>query len=193
MPMNHQLKNGRRRFSPHAGARAHSLDGFLLATFWQRLLGYSVDLLVAVIIWFPLEFSWRHFLLHETDMHIVWDFHEAGNIAVMVLYWGLANYFGNGQTIGKWVARTRVLSVTSEHMGLWQSVERGLGYGAAVLEGGLGFLQFFWDPNQMCAQDRLAETIVIDVRKQKADAAMADASGALPLIPTSPTSPKSDD
>lgn len=191
--MTQQLKKARRRFHPHAGTRADSLDGFLLATFWQRLLGYCVDLLFAVIIWFPLEFSWRHFLLHETNIHIVWDFHEAGNIVVMVLYWGLANYFGNGQTPGKWVARTRVLSLTSEQMGLWQSVERGLGYGAAVLELGLGFLQFFWDRNRMCAQDRLAETIVIDVRKQKAEAPMAVASGALPLMPASPTNPKADD
>lgn len=167
MPMTHQSENGRRRYNAHAGARAHSLNGTLLATFWQRVLGYFVDLLVAVTLWFPLEFAWRRFLLHETDIHVVWDFHEAGNIVVMVLYWGLANYFGNGQTIGKWVARTRILSVTSERMGLWQSVERGLGYGAAVLEGGLGFLQFFWDPNRMCAQDRLAETIVVDLRKPK--------------------------
>jgi uncharacterized RDD family membrane protein YckC len=82
------------------------------------------------------------------------------------VYWGLANYFGNGQTAGKWIVRTRVLSLTSERMGPWQSVERGLGYGAAVLEGGLGFAQFFWDRNRMCAQDRLAETIVVDVRKR---------------------------
>jgi uncharacterized RDD family membrane protein YckC len=143
------------------------LNGILLATFWQRLLGYCVDLLIAVIIWFPLESSWRYFFLHETNIHIGWDFHEAGNIIVMVLYWGLANYFGNGRTPGKLVARTQVLSLTSERMGRWQSVERGLGYGAAVLELGLGFLQFFWDRNRMCAQDRLAETIVIDVRKQQ--------------------------
>jgi uncharacterized RDD family membrane protein YckC len=165
--MNQPLKKTGRRFHSHAGQRADSLNGLLLATFWQRLLGYSVDLLIAVILWFPLEFSWRYFLLHETNIHIVWDFHEAGNILVMVLYWGLANYFGNGQTPGKWVARTRVLSLTSERMGRWQSVERGLGYGAAVLELGLGFLQFFWDHNRMCAQDRLAETIVIDVRENR--------------------------
>jgi uncharacterized RDD family membrane protein YckC len=139
----------------------------LLATFRQRVLGYLVDLLIAVILWFPFEFAWRRFLLHEKDFAIVWDFHEAGNIIAMILYWGLANYFGNGQTPGKWVARTRIISLTSERMGLWQSIERGLGYGAAVLEGGLGLLQFFWDPNRMCAQDRLAETIVIDVRKPK--------------------------
>jgi uncharacterized RDD family membrane protein YckC len=168
--MTEQSKKARRRFHAHVGTRAGSLNGILLAAFWQRLLGYCVDLLVAVIIWFPVEFSWRHFLLRETDSHIVWDFHEPGNLVVMVLYYGLANYFGNGQTPGKWVARTRVMSLTGGRMGLWQSFERGLGYGAAVLELGLGFLQFFWDRNRMCAQDRLAETIVVDVRKPKENA-----------------------
>jgi uncharacterized RDD family membrane protein YckC len=158
-------KTAPRRYHAHAGGRAASLDGLLLATFWQRLLGYCIDLLVAVLLWFPLEFSWRYLVLHERNIHIVWDFHEAGNIVVMVLYWGLANYFGNGRTLGKRIAGAQVLSLTSERMGLWQSVERGLGYGAAVLELGLGFLQFFWDRNRMCAQDRLAETIVVDVRR----------------------------
>jgi uncharacterized RDD family membrane protein YckC len=82
----------------------------------------------------------------------------------MLLYWGLGNYIGNGQTPGKWLAKTRIVSLTGERMGLWQSFERALGYGAALLEGGLGFAQFFWDPNRMCAQDRLAETIVVDAR-----------------------------
>jgi hypothetical protein len=65
--------------------------------------------------------------------------------------------------------------LTSDRLGIWQSVERALGYGAAVLEGGLGFVQFFWDRNRMCAQDRLAETIVVDVRKRSKD---LDASAA---------------
>jgi len=168
--MTRQSKKARRRFHAHVEARAGSLNGVLLATFWQRLLGYFVDLLLAVVVWGPVEYSWRHFLLHEKNIHMAWDFHEPGNILVMVLYWGLANYFGNGQTPGKWVARTRAMSLTGERMGLWQSIERGLGYGAAMLELGLGFLQFFWDPNRMCAQDRLAETIVVDVRKPKANA-----------------------
>jgi len=63
----------------------------------------------------------------------------------------------------------------AHRLGIWQSVERALGYGAAVLEGGLGFVQFFWDRNRMCAQDRLAETIVVDVRKRSKD---LDASAA---------------
>jgi uncharacterized RDD family membrane protein YckC len=160
-----KLQKTRRRFHAHHTSRLQELHGLPLATFWQRLLGYVVDLLIAIVLWSPLEFSWRRFVLHETDIRLVWDFHEAGNIIVMVLYWGLANYFGNGQTPGKWVARTRAVSLTSQRLGLWQSIERGLGYGAAVLELGLGGLQFFWDPNRMCAQDRLAETIVVDIRK----------------------------
>ena len=93
--MAQQSKKARRRFHAHVETRAGSLNGILLAAFWQRLLGYCVDLLLAVIIWGPVEYSWRRFLLHETDIHAVWDFHEPGNIVVMVLYWGLANYFGN--------------------------------------------------------------------------------------------------
>ncbi len=144
----------------------HELEGLPLASFWQRLLGYFVDVTLAVIVWAPLEIAWRRYLLHETHIDLKWDFHEQGNIVAAVLYWGLANYLGNGQTPGKWVARTRAVSLTSERLGAWQSVERALGYGAAVLEGGLGFVQFFWDKNRMCAQDRLAETIVVDVRKR---------------------------
>jgi len=159
-------KRGRRYFSAHESPRVHELQGAPLATFWQRLLGYAIDLGLAVVIWFPLEIGWRVLVLHEREVHAVWDFHELGNIIVVVLYYGIANYIGNGQTPGKWVARTRAVSLTGRRMGLWQSIERALGYGAAVLECGLGFLQYFWSENRMCAQDRLAETIVIDVRKR---------------------------
>jgi len=166
--MSEKTEGSTRRFHAHETAQMEKLDGTALAMFWQRVLGYFIDLLLAVAVWAPMEIAWRRYLLHETQIFLKWDFHEAGNIVVALLYWGLTNYFGNGQTPGKWVARTRAVSLTSERMGLWQSVERALGYGAAVLEGGLGFVQFFWDRNRMCAQDRLAETIVVDVRKRTA-------------------------
>lgn len=150
----------------HETARMHALEGLPLATFWQRVLGYAADLVLALLVWAPLEFSLRRYLLHETNVFLKWDFHEPGNIVVMVLYWAVFNFLGNGQTPGKWAARTRAVSLTSERLGGWQSIERALGYGAAFLEGGLGFIQFFWDRNRMCAQDRLAETIVVDVRKR---------------------------
>jgi uncharacterized RDD family membrane protein YckC len=164
--MTEQLEKikGRRFFHAHETDRAAALDGVPLASFWQRYLGFFVDGILAVLVWFPIEFVWRRYLLHEQDINMIWNFHEKGNIVVMVLYWGLFNYFGNGRSPGKWLARTQVLSLTGERMGPWQSLERALGYGAAFLEGGLGFFQFFWDRNRMCAQDRLAETIVVDLR-----------------------------
>jgi uncharacterized RDD family membrane protein YckC len=143
-----------------------ALEGVPLATFWQRLLGYAIDIFLAIVLWAPLEAAWRYYVLHEDRIDLKWDFHEPGNLVIVLLYLSSANYFGNGQTPGKWVARIRAVSLTGERMGPWQSVERALGYGAAILEAGLGFFQFFWDRNRMCAQDRLAETIVVDVRKQ---------------------------
>jgi uncharacterized RDD family membrane protein YckC len=122
---------------------------------------------VAVVLWAPSEVCWRIFVLHEQHVEIRWDFHEIGNLVFLVLYFGVCNYLGNGQTPGKWVARTRAVSLTGPRLGKWQSIERALGYGAAVLECGLGFVQYFWSPNHMCAQDRLAETVVIDVRKPR--------------------------
>jgi uncharacterized RDD family membrane protein YckC len=155
-----------RFFHPHHGNHLDALDGLPLARFWQRALGYFIDVFAAILIWIPLEFLWRRYVLHQSDIELRWDFHEIGNIIVVVLYFATLHYFANGRTLGKMLARTRIVSLTSERLGLWQSIERALGYGAAVLEGGLGFLQFFWDKNRMCAQDRLAETIVIDVRPQ---------------------------
>ncbi len=155
-----------RVFEAHGSARLEALEGVPLAAFWQRAAGYWIDVLIAVLVWVIPEFLWRHYWLHEEHIELKWDFHEPGNIVVMVVYWAAFIYLANGRTPGKWVARTRIVSLTGERMGLWQSVERVMGYGAAILEGGIGFLQFFWDKNRMCAQDRLAETIVVDVRKR---------------------------
>src|SRR5450631_1928101 len=70
----------RRTFSSHENPRVHALDGLPLATFWQRALGYWIDVLLAVVLWAPAKFAWRHFVLHEQSINLKWDFHEAGNI-----------------------------------------------------------------------------------------------------------------
>jgi uncharacterized RDD family membrane protein YckC len=157
----------KQHFRADISPRLRELNGLPLATFPQRALGFFLDLVLAVIVWAPLEGSWRYFFLRQGHIELRWDFHELGNVIVVVLYYGLANYFGNGQTPGKFLARTRAVSLTRSRMGFWQSIDRALGYGAAVLEGGLGFLQYIWSHNRQCAQDRLAETVVLDVRKKK--------------------------
>jgi uncharacterized RDD family membrane protein YckC len=93
---------------------------------------------------------------------------EAANIftdiVVPILYFGLFLWQGNGRTPGKRLFKIRVVSLVHTHMTFWHSVERALGYGAAALEGGFGFLQYFIHPYRRCAQDRLAETIVVTER-----------------------------
>jgi uncharacterized RDD family membrane protein YckC len=86
------------------------------------------------------------------------------DIALPILYFGFFLWQGNGRTPGKRLMKIRVVSLVHTHISFWHSAERALGYGAALLEGGFGFAQFFLHPYRRCAQDRLAETIVVTER-----------------------------
>jgi len=81
-----------------------------------------------------------------------------------IVYFGVLVKLMNGQTPGKYFMKARIVSLTEREIGWWQSIERALGYGASLLEGGFGFVQFFMTRNQQCVHDRIAETIVIDER-----------------------------
>jgi uncharacterized RDD family membrane protein YckC len=70
-------------------------------------------------------------------------------------------WWTNGLTLGKRLLRIRVVSLVHMKTTLWQAVERALGYGASMLEGGFGFVQFFIHPNHCYVHGRIAETIVI--------------------------------
>lgn len=85
-------------------------------------------------------------------------------ILVPILYFGIFLWRGNGRTPGKRIMKIRVVSLVHTHISFWHAAERALGYGAALLEGGFGFVQFFLHPYRRCAQDRLAETIVVTER-----------------------------
>jgi uncharacterized RDD family membrane protein YckC len=90
------------------------------------------------------------------------------DVLVPILYFGILLWRGKGRTPGKRMMRIRVVSLMHRHITFWHSVERALGYGAAALEGGFGFVQFFIHPYRRCAQDRLAETIVVTERGYQA-------------------------
>jgi len=90
--------------------------------------------------------------------------HIISEIVVPILYFGVLLWKGKGRTPGKRIMRIRVVSLVHRHLSFWHCVERALGYGAAALEGGFGFVQFFIHPYRRCAQDRLAETIVVTER-----------------------------
>jgi uncharacterized RDD family membrane protein YckC len=90
------------------------------------------------------------------------------DVVVPGLYFGVLLWTGKGRTPGKRLMKIRVVSLMHRHITFWHSVERALGYGAAALEGGFGFVQFFIHPYRRCAQDRLAETIVVTERGYQA-------------------------
>ena len=154
-----------RHFHAHETARMDELDGLPLAGFRRRALGLAVDSLILLAMWVMVVAVWRGLigLTHgSTRLDYGFDRHTAPGLLFFLGYYALACYLGNGQSPGKWVAKTRVVSLTHERMGKWQSFERALGYGASALEGGFGFAQFFLHRNRQCVHDRIAETIVVD-------------------------------
>ena len=116
-----------RYFQAHETARTDELDGLPLASFGQRALGFLIDLFIVVLLWIPLELLWARFVSHEWNgrsrFHITFSFHEWRSLLVALLYYVLVKYFSNGKSLGKRIARTRVVSLAREQLGFWQCVE----------------------------------------------------------------------
>ena len=165
-----------RYFHAHETARFDELNGLPLASFKKRALAIGID--ACLLLLFKLVFGlighhhkqgadatgWTHWIEEGVE--------EAKNLLESVFYFAIAIKLGKGQTPGKWLMGIRVLSLTHQAMGWWQSIERALGYGASLLEGGFGFVQYFMNRNRMCVHDRIAETIVVDLKMQRHDPAL---------------------
>jgi len=157
-----------RTFEAHETARLRELEGLPLASFRSRLLAFAIDLAVvlagAVAVGMPEALRKSRETGH--DVVVAFDpFHSLAGIAFLLAYVGLVGWLWDGRTIGKRLLGIRVVSLTGERITLWQSVERTMGYGASALEGGFGFLQYFFHANRRTVHDRIAETIVIRERR----------------------------
>ena len=156
-------------YTPHETDRMHELRGVPLASFGLRLAAFFLDLVIQATLFVlvasaaaPQLERWG---LISANAKIIFALNlNWYSVAWTVIYFGLATYVGNGKTPGKWIAGIRVVSLIRARMSLWQSIERGLGYGASLLEGGFGFVQYFIDANRRTVHDRIAETIVIRQR-----------------------------
>ena len=150
------------------------LNGLPLASFKRRAAAYMIDGAVVGIVSLMLHgFHLREG--QEAACGSTWLAlgsalgEKVKELAESVLYFGIALKVGNGQTIGKHVMKIRVLSLTQDGISWWTAIERALGYGASLLEGGFGFFQYYLNKNRMCVHDRIAETIVIDLRKPRTE------------------------
>jgi uncharacterized RDD family membrane protein YckC len=154
-------------YNAHETERMREVHGVPLAPFWRRAAALAIDFVIAgalfMLIVYPvalLLFRLGWIQPKEQLILKMGFFQNWYSIVWLVLYFGLATYWGNGKTPGKALLRIRSVSLVHERIGLWHSIERALGYGASALEFGFGFVQYFIHPNRRTVHDRIAETIV---------------------------------
>jgi uncharacterized RDD family membrane protein YckC len=158
------------------------LEGLELAGFTRRIFALLIDLFVLIIIIYVFGTIFDYFGLISFGLKIGISHDKTiinngthinapeylkiiFRLLIPVLYFGLITCCTNGYTFGKRIFRIRIVSTNHKQLTLWHSIERSLGYYASSLEFGFGFLQYFIDYNRRTVHDRIAETIVIKVKK----------------------------
>ena len=101
--------------------------------------------------------SWFDNLVEELGLGFGWA----------ALYFSIFTAWWKGQTPGKKLMGMKVIKLDNKPLNLWESFGRYGGYAAGLATGLTGFLQVFWDPNRQAIQDKISETLVIDLRKPK--------------------------
>lgn len=82
------------------------------------------------------------------------------------VYFVLCLALFKGQTLGKRILKLRVVRLNNKPIGLLYSFERFGGYAAGFATGLLGFAQVYWDSNRQGIHDKIASTVVIDMREK---------------------------
>jgi hypothetical protein len=82
-------------------------------------------------------------------------------------YFSIFTAWWQGQTPGKKMMGMKVIKLDNTPLNLLESFGRYGGYAAGLATGLMGFVQVFWDPNRQAIQDKISETLVIDIRKLK--------------------------
>jgi uncharacterized RDD family membrane protein YckC len=156
-------RTGPRNFTPITADRSQRLAGASLASFRRRAVAFLLDFGIVVVVLGLLALP-KTLAVRATTGNFIMNLDPFHGWALLSLplYFGLATYFGHGRSLGKRWLRIRVVSLAHEDLSLWHSIERSLGYGASILEGGFGFIQYFTHPNAQTVHDRIAETIVVN-------------------------------
>jgi uncharacterized RDD family membrane protein YckC len=139
------------------------VQGVELASFRSRAIAFMIDGLIIVILRQILGGS---ILGSEAQVFSwTWNIGAFYSAVFVIAYSSLMTWWGRGATPGKRMMGIRVVSLTHDRLSLWHCIERALGYTASWLEAGFGFLQYFTHPNNQTVHDRIAETIVVNIRQ----------------------------
>ena len=109
----------------------------------------------------PRPIQWRDDAmrqLHKLGLRFGWA----------TAYFSLLPFWWKGQTVGKRLFGLRVVELTGKPLGLMTCFGRYGGYAAGLATGGMGFLQVLWDANRQAVEDKLAHTVVVDLRGPRA-------------------------
>lgn len=96
-----------------------------------------------------------------------------------IVYFSLVPAWLQGQTLGKKLMRLRVVELTGKPLNVMSCFSRYGGYAAGMATGMVGFAQVLWDVNRQAIQDKIAHTVVIDLRAPPRGEVNADPSPAL--------------
>lgn len=106
-----------------------------------------------------------------------------------IVYFSLLPAWLNGQSLGKKLLGLRVVELTGKPLTVRICFSRYGGYAAGMATGMFGFAQILWDANRQSIQDKVAHTVVLDLRAPYQAANInASAPLALPEIETEVTS-----
>ena len=112
--------------------------------------------------------AWVKGILEDLGLGFGW---AAFYFCIFTAWW-------HGQTPGKKLFGIKVIKLDGSGPNLWESFGRYGGYGAGLATGLLGFLQIYWDPNRQAIQDKISETLVIDITKAKVPFILPNASAS---------------
>lgn len=81
-----------------------------------------------------------------------------------IVYFSLLPAWLDGQTLGKKLLKLRVVELTGKPLTVMVCFGRYGGYVAGMATGMVGFIRMLWDDNRQAVQDKVAHTVVLDVR-----------------------------
>lgn len=118
----------------------------------------------------PKSFQWRSELsnwLGSLGLGFGWA----------LAYFIFLPYWWQGQTVGKKLFKLRVVELTGKPLSLRDCLGRYGGYAAGMATGMFGFIQVLWDVNRQAIQDKIAHTVVLDLRPGLQPASQAEKAG----------------
>jgi len=155
---------------------------FTIATVAQRLLAAVIDMVVFGVYFIVASFFWIYFLERQVAHS---EFMEVIGLFLVRLPWLAYNpvceFFFGGQTIGKYIMGIRVVTMHGDRLSLKEVATRWIFKGDFLWLGNspfffllwflMGFIALFtigWSAYRQRLADYLANTVVVQVRNNKA-------------------------